>query len=458
MAVDYTEVLSEIDIADIIEKETGQKMIKKGNTIQTKCPFHGGSDSFYITYKYGDGGYFKCFNGSCAKRGDAINFIQEYKNLDFQESLLYLKENYGLEIEINPKIVKEKKRENREEQIIELVKKYYHWNLCNHPKKKKALKYLQSRGISKQMIKKHKIGFAPFYDEKFIPFMKKKGVTKKELFKLKLIKKFKDGLHPYFRNRIMFGLYGRSLSNNDKLPHLYSSNSHSKLYNFENIKESETIVVTESHFDSISAEQAIRKEYPNEGLGFVAAFGTNGFKKEYVKSLKKTKVKNIILCYDGDIAGITGMIKDGYMLENEGYKVVISRLPYKTDVNKLLKHGQQKLIVNAITNAEISPLELDIKMILKKYGANQYNGKKNISINELNDLIYKIVPKIDKRLFTKNIKSYLLKRPLIAKIITEEIFEEIPLDEEVRQKINKYYNKTIETILTNDLKNIVKEE
>jgi len=458
MAVDYTEVLSDIDIADVIEKETGQEMLRKGNTVQTKCPFHGGSDSFYITYKYSDGGYFKCFNGACAKKGDTINFIQEYKNLTFQESLIYLKENYGLNIEISPEAVMKNKKKNRKEQIISLVEKYYHWNLYNHPKRTKALKYLKSRKISKKTIKDHKIGFAPFYDEKFIPFMKSKGVSKKELFELKLINKYKDGVYPFFRNRIMFGLYGRSLSNNGKLPHLYSSNQHTKLYNFDNIKELETIVVNEAHFDSISAEQVMKKNNLGQGLGFTAAYGTNGFKKEYVKSLKKTKVKNIILCYDYDIAGITAMIEDGYMLENEGYNVVLALLPYKNDVNKLLKYGQEKIIIDAIKNAKTSPLELDIKMILKKYGANKHNGRKNISLNQLDQIIKEVTPKIDKKLFKKDIKSYLLKRPLIAKIIVDEIFKEMTLDEEVKKELNAYYNKTIKILLSNNLKKIIKEE
>jgi len=458
MAIDYREALEKIDIADVIEKETDQPIKRVGNnTVQTKCPFHGGSDSFFITYKFSEGGHFKCFNGSCGKTGNVIEFLKEYKGLSFQESLLYLRNEYNIDIDVNPKAIKKNKEKIRKNKVIRLVKKYYHWNLLHHKKKDKALRYLKKRGLSMDTIKEHEIGFAPFYDKKFIPYMKSKGVTMEELDDLGLIKEYKDGVHPFFRNRVMFGLYGRSLRKNDNLPHLYS-NIHDNLYNFSKIQKADTLVVSESHFDSVSAEQVMRKEYPKTKMAFTTTFGTNGFKRSYAKKLRRrTDVKNIILCYDGDMPGITAMIKDGYMLENEGFKVSIARVPFGQDINKLLELEQQNLISKTINSADITPIELEVKMLIKKYMINQKNGRKNIAINELSNILDNIVPKIDKKLFDKGIKGYMLKRPLVAKIIVDSLFEEVSLSEETKNNLKSYYEETISKILKNKLYKSIKE-
>lgn len=453
MAVDKA-IINSVNIADVIAKETGQKMIRKGNnTVQTKCPFHGGSDSFKITYKYSEGGHYKCFNGSCGKKGDIITFIQDYKRMTFSEAILYLRKEYGMKFDISPEEIKKSIRKEKEKKIFKLVKLYYHWNLFNHDKKYKAINYLKKRKISLEMIKKHKIGFAPFNDPKFIPFMNSKGVNEQTLLKLELIKKNNNGkLVPYFRNRIMFGLYGRSLGNDKNYAHLYSPHMHTELYNFENAKKAELVVVSESHFDGISLEQVLREDYPEEALGFATAYGANGFKEEYLKDIKKTNIKNFILAYDGDKAGIEGMIKDGYMLENAGYRVGLMKIPFGTDQNRLLKLGQKNLIKKAFRNANRTPLEIDIELMFKNYVTTHHNGKKIITLNRLNDLIEDLVMKIDKQLFQKEIKGYLLKRPLVAKIIVDNIFGEIDIDKKLKNNLNKYYNQVITQILQTKIK------
>lgn len=56
------------------------------------CPFHNDSDPSFSVYS--EKNYAQCF--SCHKRYDTINFIREYRGLEFREACFYLMEKYGI--------------------------------------------------------------------------------------------------------------------------------------------------------------------------------------------------------------------------------------------------------------------------------------------------------------------------------------------------------------------------
>ncbi len=76
--------IKEFDLVSIIEGE-GIKLVKQGNNHLGLCPFHqDGQPSFYIF----EDGHYHCFG--CSDHGDALDFIQKLRGLNFVDALNYL--------------------------------------------------------------------------------------------------------------------------------------------------------------------------------------------------------------------------------------------------------------------------------------------------------------------------------------------------------------------------------
>lgn len=91
------EELIDIDLKEWIEKETGQRFNRENKIC---CPFHNEkSPSFGIKFYPDDNKWrYKCFGG-CDAHGDVIDFIKNYKNLDYKRAREYL----GITVEKTPR-------------------------------------------------------------------------------------------------------------------------------------------------------------------------------------------------------------------------------------------------------------------------------------------------------------------------------------------------------------------
>ena len=78
-----------------------------------KCPFHQEKTASMKIYDGNKG--FYCFG--CGMGGDIIDFVQQYFNLDFEQSLSKINEDFGLGLPVRGEISRSKK--------IELEKKAY---------------------------------------------------------------------------------------------------------------------------------------------------------------------------------------------------------------------------------------------------------------------------------------------------------------------------------------------
>ncbi|WP_252233755.1 CHC2 zinc finger domain-containing protein [Clostridium sp. ZS1] len=87
--------LQDIDLKQIIEQETGEKFNREG---YIKCPFHS-EKTPSMSVKFipnANKQRYKCWG--CGVVGDAIDFIMNYKNLEYNQAREYL----GLEVEKSP--------------------------------------------------------------------------------------------------------------------------------------------------------------------------------------------------------------------------------------------------------------------------------------------------------------------------------------------------------------------
>ena len=316
MADTLEELISQIkDRLDIVDVVSEQVVLKKsGNHYWGLCPFHKEkTPSFSVNPQMG---IYKCFG--CGEGGDALSFIMKTKNIEFMDLIKELAEQFGLEL---PKTFK--KSENtkglKEEMINATARaaEFYHNRLLKDSTKEAevVLKYLEKRGISKDVIKKFNLGLAPkvpsaLYDDL------KKDYSDEILEKAGLILKSKENRYiDRFRNRLIipiqnefgdFVAFGARAIEEGQSPK-YINSSDSPIYNKskllyglytakEAIKEQDSVVLMEGYFDVISAQA--------HGIeNAVASCGTS-LTQEHVKMLSRyTKSRRIYLSFDTDSAG-----------------------------------------------------------------------------------------------------------------------------------------------------------
>ncbi len=78
-------ILDTADLRDLVEKAGGR--IERGRSV---CPLHGGHDHTAFAIYHNEGrDMWTCFSGDCGT-GDAIDFVQKWRGLDFKQACEFL--------------------------------------------------------------------------------------------------------------------------------------------------------------------------------------------------------------------------------------------------------------------------------------------------------------------------------------------------------------------------------
>jgi hypothetical protein len=103
--------LQDIDLKNLIERETGEHFNRQG---YIKCPFHNEKTPSLAVKFYPDANKqrFKCFG--CSTSGDSIDFIMKFKNMAYEQAREYL----GLTVE-----------KSEQEQQVERVQGFIDWQI-----------------------------------------------------------------------------------------------------------------------------------------------------------------------------------------------------------------------------------------------------------------------------------------------------------------------------------------
>ena len=317
MATSWDELIQQIkerlDIVDVISKEVVLK--KRGNTYWGLCPFHKDKNpSFCVTPAMG---IYKCF--SCGESGDALKFIMKTRNIEFKDLVYELADQFDLEVPHSHRKNDGTSIKELKEQMLGatmVAAEIYHDLLLRNKDSGTdfALKYLNNRGISTDIIKKFHLGMAPkkytfLYDEL------KKDFSIEVLEKAGLIIKKENGYIDRFLDRLIIPIqnengdyvaFGARTFEKDRQPK-YLNSSDSLIYNKSKllyglytakdaIKANDSVVLMEGYFDVISSQA--------HGIeNCVASCGTS-LTTDHVKLLSRyTKSRRIYLSFDTDAAG-----------------------------------------------------------------------------------------------------------------------------------------------------------
>jgi len=329
------EILAKTDIVELIGEYVQLK--RAGRNFKALCPFHSEKTPSFIVSP--ERQIFKCFG--CGAGGNAIKFLMEYEKMEFGEALRFLAKRAGVTMRSYQPGPDEAKKQ-RLYQINHLTGELFYFLLTEHPVGKKALEYLQNRGIQKKTMEEFKIGYAPDergFLEQFI--VQKKGFLKEELEASGLVFKTEaNQLIDRFRDRLMFplldhrgnivGFSGRLLQPRKDVgkyintPETLIYHKSQLLFGLvqakEAIRQSKQVIVVEGEFDMISPYQA--------GIKNIVAIKGSALTDEQIKLLHRF-AEEILLALDEDAAGDAASRRGIQAAVSQGLNVRVVRLDGK---------------------------------------------------------------------------------------------------------------------------------
>ena len=336
-------IRSKTDIVDIIGERI--PLVARGKNFFGVCPFHDDSNPSLCVSR--EKQIYTCF--SCHATGNVYTFLMNYEHMEFKEVLKYLGEKVGVDVAgINIK-----RKDTKFEKLYEAYQfslKYYENNL--HTKfGETARKYLASRKIDDELIKEFQIGLSLDTRDDLTKLLLSKKYELKTLNSIGLSVDDRD----IYIDRIMFPLYdvngrvvgfsGRIYKDNSKNKYLNTKETSifkkgQLLYHYHIAKEEcrtkKSVIIMEGFMDIIRASSIGVKNT-------IALMGT-AMTHEQVNLIKRLS-KNVILCLDGDSAGVKATLSIGETLQNSGFSVKVLSLPDPDDPDTfILKNGKDRFI------------------------------------------------------------------------------------------------------------------
>lgn len=351
------DLLARVDLVDLIDTHVPLK--KTGANYVARCPFHTEKTPSFSVNRNKQ--FYHCFG--CGVSGNAISFLMDFNHLDFVEAVEDLATFAGLEV---PREAFEKPDSGNKGDLpllyrtMEQVAAFYTEQLNTHPEGKKALGYLQNRGVSGEVIADYLLGYAPLAWKKL-----QERFDSQRLQTCGLLGRNEEGdLYGRFRGRVMFpirdkrgrviGFGGRILD--DSLPK-YLNSPETPLFQkgrevyglYELLRKNskpQRILVVEGYMDVIALAQF--------GIHYaVATLGTATSQAHLELLFRFTG--EVVLCFDGDKAGREAAwraMEPIFPCLRDGRQVRIMLLPQNEDPDSLIRKEGETGFANRLQAAE----------------------------------------------------------------------------------------------------------
>ena len=368
MVIDKTlieDIKSSTNIVDVIGEVVS--LNRAGRNYLGLCPFHKEKTPSFNVIE--DRQFYHCFG--CGKSGDVFKFLEEYRQISFQESVKVLADRLGIAVTIDaPRQAQQQNSPNQAfYDLHEDALKFYHAVLMTTKIGEAARAYLYERGMTDDLLKTFQIGLAPDEPDYLYQSVSKKYdeevLTESGLFNLSESNRLFDT----FKNRIMFplknefgktiGFSGRVWTKDDfeKGQAKYKNtratrifNKSDELYHLDQakpvIQKTHEVYLMEGFMDVIAAYRAGH-------VNAVASMGT-ALTPEHVNRLRKL-TKKIVLTYDGDKAGQNAIAKSLELLSD--FQVDIVKIPDNMDPDEYLQKTSEEALGKLLVESRISDVE-----------------------------------------------------------------------------------------------------
>ena len=345
-------MISEKSIQEVFEAAKVEDVIRdfvslrrRGVNMIGLCPFHNEkTPSFTVSPAKN---IYKCFG--CGRAGNAVNFVMEHEQFTYPEAIRYLAKKYGIELDetVPSQEAMEQKQLYASLFIVnEFARDFYQQQLFETDLGKSiGLSYFKSRGYTEETIRKFELGFAPPTKDRLTQTAVGKGYDKDLLQRVKLTNSYGGD---FFRDRVMFTIHnlsgkvvafaGRILKKDVKAPK-YVNSAETEIYHKSKvlygahlarraIRQEDACIIVEGYTDVISLHQA--------GVENVVASSGTSLTVEQIGLIKR-HTQNVIILYDGDLAGIKAALRGLDLVLAQGMNVKIVLLPEGEDPDSYIR-------------------------------------------------------------------------------------------------------------------------
>ena len=355
MAISEAEIAQVRAATDIVALITEHVALKKaGRRWQGLCPFHAEkSPSFSVNAE--EGRYY-CFG--CRVAGDQITFVREMQHLDFVDAVRLLADRAGIELHEDDASGPARKERQEFLAAMDRAVQWYHERLLNSPDARPARDYLRSRGISGDVARQFRLGWAP---DDWDALSSSLGLSAKVLegTGLGFVNK-RERRQDALRARLIFPIFdssgkaiavgGRILPGAPQDPDgfrqaKYKNSPETPIYSKrrtlyglnwakDDIIRSGEIIVCEGYTDVIACFQA--------GLARAVATCGTALGEEHFRIMRNF-AKRIVLAYDADAAGQSAAASVYQWERQHEVDVFVAALPAGSDPAELAQRDPSAL-------------------------------------------------------------------------------------------------------------------
>lgn len=294
---------------------------------------------------------FHCFG--CQASGDVFTFVMETEGLDFTGALETLADRFGVQLETeaeDPQAAARRERRDRLHSLLGRAADFYGRYLWEADEAGPARAYLVERGLSEQVLRQFRVGYAPSAWDRMLRASRTAGFSEDELLAAGLAQRSKSSagrIYDRFRERIMFptsdprgrviGFGARAMRENQ--PPKYLNSPEGEIYHKRQVlygidlaraaaARAGRMILVEGYTDVIALHQA-------EIRNVVGIMGTS-LTEEQIDELARV-VKVLELCLDADSAGHEAMIRAARVAEGRSIELRVVALPDGTDPADLVQ-------------------------------------------------------------------------------------------------------------------------
>jgi DNA primase len=434
-------MISEIrDRSNILEIVSDYVSLKKtGKNYKGLCPFHSEkTPSFMINEEKQ---IFHCFG--CGEGGDVFTFLMKAGHFSFPQAAEELARRYGVKLPSRELSLTQKKEMAKRDalfQINEMAAEYFNDLLTRRKEGEEGKKYLSQRGISKEIIEEHRLGYSLDRWDGMVQYLQEKKVPLEMAWELGLIfpkKKAGDstlrggqrlnatGWYDAFRGRILFPIFdlhqrivgfgGRVIREGQPK---YLNSPESSIYHKGEIlyglpvakryaTEKDYVIIVEGYFDLLTLHQHGLKHS-------VATLGT-ALTAQHIRILKRY-TKNLITVFDADPAGVQATLRSLplFLEEEVAGKTIV--LPKGEDPDGFLRKGNLEDFEKRIAEA-VSLFDFFLDGLMKTVDMKSIDDKVRVAKEGL-ALLHKMSDKIRRDFYIKALAERLdIKESLLFEML-----------------------------------------
>ena len=394
------DLISRSDIVEVINARVPLK--RKGKEFTACCPFHNEKTPSFTVSENKQ--FYYCFG--CHAKGNVIGFLMDYEHLSYVDAIESLAADQHLDIphEDNGQANQQKQDKQPLYNILKQASELFQQQLKTS---ERAVNYLKQRGLSGEIAKQFKIGYAPDGWDFLVSHLGKSSDNLNSLSKTGLIvNKENNKTYDRFRDRIIFpitdqrgrviGFGGRILDQGE--PKYLNSPENAvfhkgyELYGLYETKQAlrkiDRIIVVEGYMDVVALAQ--------HGINYaVASLGTATTTEQIQKAFRTTH--EIIFCYDGDNAGkkaAWSALENTLSVIRDGMVAKFLFLPEKEDPDTMVRKegfdAFEQRIKNSVPLSEFLFEHLKAESDIRtQEGKAQLASKANKLIQKMHNSLFK---------------------------------------------------------------------